>query len=63
MSQVAGEVDPSLDPDAVHAFGAFHLALMAGLTLQWMVDPERAPTADQMISGLRTMARLVSASE
>ncbi|WP_039802229.1 TetR/AcrR family transcriptional regulator [Nocardia araoensis] len=38
------------------AVGAVLHALIGGLMAQWLVDPENAPTPDDVITGLRTLA-------
>ncbi|MFC5744915.1 TetR/AcrR family transcriptional regulator [Actinomadura rugatobispora] len=47
-------VDPG-DEQAVRAVGSVHMALVAGLSLQWLVDPENAPSADDVALGLQAM--------
>ena len=59
LSDIARTADATLDEPAVQAFGAFQLALLGGLTLQWLVDPERAPSSDDLVTGLRTTIDLV----
>lgn len=44
------------DPADVRAASSVHMALIAGLTQQWLVDPERAPTAADVARGLRLIA-------
>lgn len=36
--------------------GSVPLALLTGLMLQWLVDPEHAPSAADVVSELRTLA-------
>lgn len=43
--------------------GSFLLALAAGLSLQTMVDPDRAPSAKDMAAGLRRLAEVLEADE
>ncbi len=31
------------------------LALLDGLMIQWMLDPERAPSGEELADGLRTI--------
>lgn len=47
-------VEPS---EETRAIGSVHSALVAGLTQQWLVDPERAPSAREVAIGLRAIAR------
>ncbi|WP_227979476.1 TetR/AcrR family transcriptional regulator [Nocardia spumae] len=37
--------------------GALLLTLLDGLLVQWLLDPKAAPSAEQIIGGLRTIAR------
>ena len=39
----------------IRTFGSFHPALMAEITLRWTVDPERVPSSQDFVDGLRTM--------
>ncbi|MGW6455355.1 TetR/AcrR family transcriptional regulator [Streptomyces sp. NPDC055078] len=44
------------DAETARAVGSVHMALFAGLTQQWLIDPERAPSARDMVIGLRAIA-------
>lgn len=44
------------DPRADRAVGAFTYALMTGVIAQWLIDPERAPSAADLTQALRTIA-------
>lgn len=35
--------------------GAAQLALMSGVMTQWLLDPEQAPSAAQVVAGLRAI--------
>jgi hypothetical protein len=43
--------------------GSFYLALVSGLMVQWLVDPERAPSGADVAEALRTIAEGARASE
>ncbi|MEO3750385.1 helix-turn-helix domain-containing protein [Streptomyces sp. B6B3] len=45
------------DEETRRAVGSVYSALVAGLTQQWLVDPERAPDSRQVVAGLRAIAR------
>ena len=45
---------PENAPEA-RAVGSLHLALLDGLMIQWLVDPERAPSGEDLAAGLRTI--------
>lgn len=46
----------SVDEPAVRTAGSAYLAMMSGLSLQWMIDPDRAPSARELAAGLRAIA-------
>ncbi|WP_326691695.1 MULTISPECIES: TetR/AcrR family transcriptional regulator [unclassified Streptomyces] len=50
-------IDGATDIDLARAVGSVHNALVAGLTQQWLVDPERAPSAREVAAGLRAIAQ------
>lgn len=41
---------------ADRAVGAFHYALMTGVIAQWLIDPDRAPTAAELVEALKRIA-------
>jgi hypothetical protein len=45
------------------AVGSFYLALLNGLMVQWLLDPERAPTGHDVAEALRGIAGDVRSSE
>ncbi|MDP9365440.1 MAG: TetR/AcrR family transcriptional regulator [Chloroflexota bacterium] len=53
-------------PDALaagqptQAVGSFYQALVSGVAAQWLVDPERAPSAHELAVALRTIAGMVA---
>ena len=44
-----------LGGETARAVGSFHLALLDGLMLQWLIDPERAPSARDLADAWRAM--------
>ncbi|MGO1050019.1 TetR/AcrR family transcriptional regulator [Crossiella sp. CA198] len=50
-----------VDQRDADTLGALMLAIAAGLTLQTMVDPARAPRAADLVAGLRTLANALEA--
>ncbi|MDL4770672.1 TetR/AcrR family transcriptional regulator [Actinomadura xylanilytica] len=50
-------LDAADDAETARAVGSVHMALIAGLHLQWLVDPERAPSGREVATGLRAIAR------
>ncbi|UAK33518.1 TetR/AcrR family transcriptional regulator [Nocardia asteroides] len=52
---------PTRGAEADRAVGAVLHALIGGLMAQWLVDPEHAPSPDDLIAGLRTLAGEIGA--
>jgi AcrR family transcriptional regulator len=44
--------DPDIAEDDVRAVASFMIAVSDGLLLQWLVDPERAPSGEELTAGL-----------
>ncbi|MFF7654960.1 TetR/AcrR family transcriptional regulator [Streptomyces sp. NPDC007983] len=49
--------DSAEDGELARAVGSVHMALIAGLTQQWLIDPEHAPSAREVAAGLRRIAQ------
>jgi AcrR family transcriptional regulator len=49
--------DPELSGSTLRAVSSLLLALLSGLTAQYLADPERAPTAEEIVLGLRYIGR------
>ncbi|WJE01354.1 TetR/AcrR family transcriptional regulator [Streptomyces antimycoticus] len=50
-------IEDTEEGEVARAVGSVHMALIAGLTQQWLVDPERAPSAREVATGLRRIAQ------
>jgi AcrR family transcriptional regulator len=48
------------DEDRVRAIGSLHQALVSGVLVQWLIDPERAPSPAQLALGLKAIADQVA---
>ncbi|MET7618614.1 TetR/AcrR family transcriptional regulator [Streptomyces sp. NPDC005408] len=48
-------VDAAADPEKARVAGLFYQALVAGVMIQWLVDPETAPSAEDLTDGLRAI--------
>ena len=46
-------IDGRADRQSAQDAGAFYYALLAGVMIQWLVDPEYAPSASDLTNGLR----------
>ena len=49
-------IDPEAEPATAQAVGSVHQALLSGVIVQWLADPDRAPSAADLASGLRVIA-------
>ena len=47
--------ESTVDEGQARTEGSFYLALMSGLMVQWLVDPERAPSGADMADALRAI--------
>jgi Tetracyclin repressor-like, C-terminal domain len=45
--------ESTVDERTARTVGSFYLALLSGLIAQWLVDPERAPSGNDLAEGLR----------
>jgi AcrR family transcriptional regulator len=52
-------INPETDPAAAQAIGSLHQALLSGMLVQWLVDPDRAPSAAELTVALLAIAEAV----
>jgi AcrR family transcriptional regulator len=45
------------DPAIARAVGSLHQALLSGVLIQWLIDPDRAPTAADLTAALQVITR------
>ena len=43
------------DPGKAQAVGSIHQALLSGVLVQWLIDPDRAPSAHDLLAGLQVI--------
>lgn len=48
-------LDPEAEPEKARVIGSFYHALFSGVLVQWLVDPELAPTGEELAYALRTI--------
>ena len=56
-------IGDTADGEPARGVGSFYLALLNGLMIQWMLDPERAPSGRDMAEALRTILESVRPAE
>ncbi|MEU6659752.1 TetR/AcrR family transcriptional regulator [Streptomyces sp. NPDC046821] len=59
---LGGEEPPADDP-SVDTLGKLYMALMSGVIAQYMLDPETAPTADELTEGVRKLMAAAQKNE
>ncbi|MFI5892768.1 TetR/AcrR family transcriptional regulator [Actinoplanes sp. NPDC051513] len=57
-SLMTGVPEDQLDDETVRTLGAVQMALMSGVLTQWFTDPENAPGPEQIVAGIRALAKL-----
>ena len=55
---LTGRPEDQLDTSTVRTLGSVQMALMSGVVTQWLTDPEHAPSAEEIVAGLRALATL-----
>ncbi|MDX2730023.1 MULTISPECIES: TetR/AcrR family transcriptional regulator [Streptomyces] len=48
-------IDPETDPERARVAGLFCQALLAGVMVQWMIDRDSAPSAQDLTDGLKAV--------
>ncbi|MEU5943384.1 TetR/AcrR family transcriptional regulator [Micromonospora sp. NPDC047548] len=55
LAEVFHQFDPVADEAQALTLGAFYQTLLGGLAAQWLVDPDRVPSAADLTRALRTI--------
>jgi AcrR family transcriptional regulator len=55
-AMVTGIPEDQLDEHTVRTVGSAQMALMSGVVTQWLTDPENAPTAAEIVAGIRALS-------
>jgi AcrR family transcriptional regulator len=51
----AGVAEDDLDDETLRTVGSVQMALLAGVMMQWLLDPAHAPSGPEIIQGLRAL--------
>jgi hypothetical protein len=54
---VTGIAEDQLADSTVRTAGSMQLALMSGVLTQWLTDPATAPSAEEIVAGVRALSR------
>ncbi|MEV6595969.1 TetR/AcrR family transcriptional regulator [Actinoplanes sp. NPDC051346] len=60
---LTGREEDGLDEQTVRTLGAVSMALMSGVMTQWLTDPSRAPSAEQIAAGVRALSTVAAAEQ
>ncbi|MFJ2591529.1 TetR/AcrR family transcriptional regulator [Streptomyces erythrochromogenes] len=63
ISMLTGTPEGELDERDVRTLGSFYQALLNGLMIQWLFDPESAATAEEFTEGMRRAAEAMTRSQ
>jgi AcrR family transcriptional regulator len=55
-AMLTGREEETLDEQTVRTIGSAAMALMSGVLTQWLTDPQRAPSAEQLAAGVRALS-------
>lgn len=53
LAALLQHLDPVADEDNARAVGGLYHAILSGLLVQWLTDPDRAPTGHELAKGMR----------
>ena len=56
VAMFEGVDESTVDERQERTLGAFYYSLIVGLVIQWLLDPDSAPTAEDLAESLRTIA-------
>jgi AcrR family transcriptional regulator len=51
-----GVPEAEVSEDDVRSVGSVQMALISGIAMQWLIDPARAPSGEEVVAGLRRLA-------
>jgi AcrR family transcriptional regulator len=56
---LTGRPEDQIDEATVRTLGSVQMALMSGVLTQWLADPANAPSAEEIVAGIRALAVLL----
>jgi AcrR family transcriptional regulator len=62
LGRLFGTVDEDTGHATARAVGSFYQALVTGVMVQWLIDPEHAPSGHDLAVALREIARQVDST-
>jgi AcrR family transcriptional regulator len=62
LSVLFQQVEEPVDEHTARTVGSFYQALLPGVMVQWLIDPERAPSGHDLADGLRPISGSVGSA-
>src|SRR4051812_40262955 len=56
---LGGGPEPEVPDDVARSVGSAQMALIPGVAMRWLIAPERAPSGEDVVAGLRALAPAV----
>ncbi|MFE3455358.1 TetR/AcrR family transcriptional regulator [Nonomuraea sp. NPDC059194] len=56
LAEVFSQIDPVAEPERARVLGSFYQAMLSGLLMQWLVDPDSAPSARDVAEAMRLIS-------
>jgi hypothetical protein len=56
-AMATGRPEDELDEATIRSVGSMQMAMMSGVVTQWLTDPANAPTADEIVAGVRALSK------
>ena len=62
LAELIQHLDRVADGDSARAVGGLYHAILSGLLVRWLTDPDRAPTGHELATGMRLVLGDLSAA-
>ena len=63
LAALLQNIDPTVEKEKAQAVGGFYHALLSGVLVQWLTDPQRAPSGHDLATALRTIVADIGRTE
>lgn len=62
-SVLTGVEESQVPPETIRTLGSVQMALLSGVMIQYLVNPDTAPSAEELFRGIHALARITPESE
>lgn len=63
LASLLQNINPAVEQDKAQAVGGFYHALLSGVLVQWLTDPDSAPSGHDLANGLRAIVADVAPAD